>query len=111
MEPELQRQVEPERPSDDLGATLGKWQAIRLAIRLHGQLGLTGRACRALEIIAWPTREDDWRDVDREPVCFRRQAAMAEELGVSTRQFHGSNSGSLETGRLGMRARTSASQA
>ncbi|MBM9595044.1 replication initiation protein RepC [Roseitranquillus sediminis] len=67
---------------------LGKWQALRSVRALHRELGLSERACRALEIIAMPTRDQDWSSPGRSPICYRRQRAMAEELGVSPRQFH-----------------------
>ena len=64
-----------------------KWDALRLVRELRGELGLSRSACEALEKIAAMTAEADWTDPERLPLCYRRQIDMADELGITPRQF------------------------
>ena len=64
-----------------------KWDALRLVRELRGELGLSRSACEALQKIAAMTAEADWTDPERLPLCYRRQIDMADELGLTPRQF------------------------
>jgi replication initiation protein RepC len=66
---------------------MSKWDALRLVRSLRRELGLSRAACEVLERLADSTPSADWTDPRRMPVNFRRQIELAQEVGITTRQF------------------------
>ena len=70
-----------------LPAGMTKWDALRLVRTLRRELGLSRAACEVLEKLADSTPTADWTHRHRMPVNFRRQIELAQEVGITPRQF------------------------
>ena len=77
----------PIEPTAVLPNAVSKYDVLRLVRRLRKPLGLNETAYAVLEMLADPTRADDWQSEYRQPINHQRQCDMALRLGTDARSF------------------------
>ena len=60
---------------------------MRLVEAVAARLGLTDTDLRALRLVVGACRWADFEDPARDPICFRQQRRMAEEMGITPGHF------------------------
>ena len=74
-------------PTETLPERMTKYDVLRLIRRLKRPLGLNETDLSVLEVLADPTRPEDWRDVFRQPMNYQKQSDLAFRTGVDVRSF------------------------
>ncbi|ABA81663.1 transposase [Rhodobacter sphaeroides] len=81
----IQLQAEPEKIYPSLPGRFQRSDVERVVTACSAALGLSSACLRALLVMVHATRPSDWRDEQRDAVCFMQQVQVAARLGVTPR--------------------------
>ncbi|MEA5163342.1 replication initiation protein RepC [Cereibacter johrii] len=81
----IQLQAEPKKIYPSLPGRFQRSDVERVVTACSAALGLSSACLRALLVMVQATRPSDWRDEQRDAVCFMQQVQVAARLGVTPR--------------------------